>query len=73
MSMQFTVLDVSSEFMMDVAKTVASSPHPLNRDDIIRCFKKSKVYVSNAISQSLQLGLIGTQDDLYIGAEKYRD
>jgi hypothetical protein len=73
MSMQFTVSDVSSEFIMDVAKTVASSPHPLKKEDIMRCFKKSNAYVSNAISQSLQLGLIEIQDGLYVGSEKYRD
>jgi len=71
--MQFTVSDVSSEFIMDVAKTVVSSPHPLSKEDITRCFRKSKGYISNAISQSIQLGLIILQDGEYIGSEKYRD
>jgi hypothetical protein len=73
MSTQFTVSDVSSEFIMDVAKTVASSPHPLRKEDLMRCFKKSPAYVSNAISQSLQLGLIEMQGGFYVGSEKYRD
>jgi len=68
--MQFVVLDVSSEFLMDVAKTVASSPHPLNRDDLARCFNKSKKYVSNAISQALQLGLVELQNGLYVSSRK---
>jgi len=42
MSMQFAVLDTASEFLMDVAKAVSSSPPPLNRDDLARCFNKSK-------------------------------
>ena len=73
MSSQFVVLDVSSEFMMDVAKAVASSPHPLTKEDLIRSFKKSKPYISNAISQALQLGLIEIQNNLYVGSERHRD
>jgi hypothetical protein len=73
MSLQFAVLDVSAEFMMDVAKAVASSPHPLSKEDLIRSFKKSKPYISNAISQALQLGLIELQNNLYVGSERYRD
>lgn len=73
MSQQFAVLDVSVEFMMDVAKAVASSPHPLNKEDLVRTFKKSKTYISNAISQALQLGLIAIQNKLYVGSERQRD
>jgi hypothetical protein len=51
MSLQFTVFDVSAEFVMDVAKAVASSPHPLNREDLVRSFKKSKTYISIAIDR----------------------
>ncbi len=58
---------------MDVAKTVASSPHPLERDDLTRCFAKSKVYLSNAVSQALQLGLVELQNGLYVSSDKYRD
>lgn len=73
MSIQFAVSDVSVEFMMDVAKAVASSPHPLTKKDLLNSFRKSDVYVSNAISQCLQLGLICIQDDHYLGSDKYRD
>jgi len=73
MSLRFTVLDVSAEFMMDVAKAVASSPHPLSKEDLIRSFKKSRTYILNAISQALQLGLIEVQNSLYVSPEKYRD
>jgi hypothetical protein len=73
MSLQFAVLDVSAEFMMDVAKAVASSPHPLSKEDLIRSFKKSKFYISNAISQAFQLGLIEVQNGLYVGSERHRD
>jgi hypothetical protein len=73
MSSQFAVLDVSAEFMMDVAKAVASSPHPLSKEDLTRSFKKSKPYISNAISQALQLGLIEPQDNLYVSSERQRD
>jgi len=73
MSFQFIVLDVSAEFMMDVAKAVASSPHPLTKDDLLRSFKKSSVYISNAISQCIQLGLIHIQNDLYVSSERHRD
>ena len=71
--MQFTVSDVSADFMMDVAKAVASSPHPLTRKDLLKSFEKSEAYVSNAISQCLQLGLICVQDDHYVSSDKYRD
>jgi hypothetical protein len=73
MSSQFVVLDVSAEFLMDVAKAVASSPHPLTRKDLQNSFKKSEVYVSSAISQCLQLGLVCVQDDNYVSSDKYRD
>lgn len=73
MSSQFLVLNVSAEFMMDVAKTVASSPRPLSKDDLLRSFKKSRVYVSNAISQCVQLGLVQIRDGLYVSSEKQRD
>jgi len=73
MSSQFAVSDVSTEFMMDVAKAVASSPHPLTKKDLLNSFERSDVYVSNAISQCLQLGLICFKDGLYISSEKYRD
>jgi hypothetical protein len=73
MSTQFTVSDVSAEFMMDVAKIVASSPHPLTKKDLLNSFKMSDVYVSNAISQCLQLGLICIQNGQYVSSDKYRD
>lgn len=73
MSLQFSVLDVSAEFMMDVAKAVASSPHPLSREDLLRSFKKSRTYVLNAISQCVQLGLVYAQDDVYVSSERHRD
>jgi len=73
MSMQFTVSDVSAEFMMDVAKVVASSPHPLTKKDLLNSFKMSDVYVSNAISQCLQLGLICIQNSQYVSSDRYRD
>lgn len=73
MSMQFTVSDVSAEFMMDVAKVVASSPHPLTKKDLLNSFEMSGNYVSNAISQCLQLGLLRIQDGQYVSSDKYRD
>jgi len=73
MSFQFSVLAVSAEFMMDVAKAVASSPHPLAKTELLESFKQSRVYVSIALSQCLQLGLIISQDGLYVSAEGYRD
>lgn len=73
MSMQFTVSDVSAEFMMDVAKVVASSPHPLTRKDLLKSFDNSDKYVSNTISQCLQLGLIHIQDGQYVSSDRYRD
>jgi len=73
MSLQFAVSDVSAEFIMDVAKAVASSPHPLSKEDVMRSFQKSRPYVSNAISQALQLGLIEVQNNLYVGSERHRD
>jgi len=73
MSSQFSVLDVSAEFMMDVAKAVASSPHPLSKEDLLRSFKKSGVYITNALYQCVQLGLVHTQNDLYVSSERHGD
>lgn len=73
MSSQFTILDVSAEFIMDLAKAVASSPHPLTKKDLLNSFKKSQAYVYNAISQCLQIGLIYEKDGQYISADKYGD
>jgi len=73
MSLQFAVSKVSAEFMMDVAKAVSSSPHPLSKRDLIKSFEKSGVYVTNAISQCLQLGLIRIQDGQYVSSDKYGD
>lgn len=73
MPFQFSVLDVSAEFMMDVAKAVASSPYPLSKDDLLNSFKKSRVYVTIAISQCAQLGLVHIQNGLYVSSEKHRD
>lgn len=73
MSSEFSVLDVSAEFMMDVAKAVASSPYPLSKDDLLRSFKKSRVYITNAISQCIQLGLVLIQDGLYVSSKRHRD
>lgn len=73
MSVQFVVSDVSAEFMMDIAKLVASSPHPLTKNDVANSFTVSQAYVSNAISQCLQLGLICAQDGNYISTDKFRD
>ncbi|RLE43834.1 hypothetical protein DRJ16_03355 [Candidatus Woesearchaeota archaeon] len=70
---RFSVLDVSAEAIMDVAKLVSSSPHPLTKEDILRSFKKSEKYVSNAISQCVQLNLITPKDNVFLSSEEYRD
>jgi hypothetical protein len=73
MSFQFEVFSVSAEFMMDVAKAVASSPHSLAKEDVFRSFKKSRRYVSDALSQCLQLYLVIPQNLRYVSSGKYRD
>jgi hypothetical protein len=73
MSMQFTVSDVSAEFIMDVAKVVASSHHPLTKKDLLNSFSVSPAYVSNAISQCIQLGLICIQNGEYVSSDRFRD
>lgn len=73
MSFQFAAFDVSAEFMMDVAKAIASSPHPLTKKDLLKSFEKSRVYVSSALYECLQLGLVVSQDGLYVSSERYRD
>lgn len=73
MKSQFSVLDVSAEFIMDVAKAVASSPKQLSKDDLMRCFNKSKVYITNTISQGVQLNLVNIKNGLYTSSERHRD
>jgi len=65
------ILDVSGEFIMDIAKVIASSPYPLSKIDVINSFSKSKVYVNRAINQCSQLELIEINDGLYYGVQKY--
>jgi len=73
MTSQFSILDVSAEFIMDVAKVVASSPKQLSKDDLMRCFNKSKGYITNAISQCVQLGLVLIKNGSYTSSERHRD
>jgi hypothetical protein len=73
MSSQFAIFNVSPEFLMDVAKVVASSPHPLNTEDLIISLRKSKRYVSDALSQCVQLGLVCIQNEMYVSSDVYRD
>ena len=61
------------QFMMDIAKAVASSPHPLSKENLYDSLIKSKRYISDVISQCSQLGLITCQDGLYISSNEYRD
>jgi hypothetical protein len=70
---QYVIYDVSAEFLMDIAKQVASSPHPLTRKAIIGSFKKSTIYVNNAISQCVQLGLLTENKGQLTAGDKYRD
>jgi hypothetical protein len=44
MSVKFAVFEVSAEFLMDVAKEVASSPHPLNKSILLDSFDKVQSY-----------------------------
>lgn len=73
MSIQFVVSDVSAEFMMDIAKLVASSPYPLTKKDIANSFDVSDAYISNALSQCLQLGLISFLNNNYVSSDKFRE
>lgn len=73
MSAQFAIWKVSPEFMLDVAKVVASSPHPLTKKDLLRSFRKSGVYISNALSQCVELGLVRFENNVYTSSDEYRD
>jgi len=75
MPIQFVISDVSAEFIMDVAKVLSHSPSPLSKEDITRSFegRYGKTYVSLALSQCVQLGLVSQQKDLFVSSEKYRD
>lgn len=73
MSSQFAVYDVSADFMMDTAKVVASSPHPLTKKDLVKSLHKNEKYVSRAVSQCLQLGLVCIQNGEYVSSDRFRD
>ena len=70
---KFAVFEVSAEFLMDVAKEVSSSPHPLDKKILLDSFDKHQAYTSNAIAQCLQLGLFIERNGEYLPADKYRD
>jgi hypothetical protein len=65
MPLQFSILNVSAQFIMDVAKVVASSPYPLSKEDLLRSFNRSQTYVLRALSQCVQLGLLCYKDNKY--------
>lgn len=71
MPIQFSVCEVSAEFILDVAKVVASAPHPLSREDLLKSFNKSRLYLNRAISQCVQLNLINLQNGLYVSSVKH--
>jgi hypothetical protein len=73
MSVKFAVFEVSAECLMDVAKEVASSPHPLDKNILLDSFDKHHTTTSNAIAQCLQLGLFIERNGEYVPADKYRD
>lgn len=73
MSTKIAVFDVSAEFLMDIAKEVASSPHPLDKNILLNSFDKHPTYISNAIAQCLLLGLFLERNGEYVSADKYRD
>ncbi len=73
MSMKFAVFDVSAEFLMDIAKEVSSSPHPLDKSILLDSFDKNQAYTSNAIAECIQLGLFNERNGEYLPADKYRD
>jgi|GEM_PF-1717587 hypothetical protein len=70
---KFVVFEVSAEFLMDVAKEVASSPHPLDKKILLDSFDKNQAYISNAIAECIQLGLFTEKNGEYVPADKYRD
>jgi hypothetical protein len=73
MSTQFVIYDVSAELIMNISKLVASSPHPLSKEDITRSFTKNEAQIKRGINQCVQLGLINIKDELYISNDRYRD
>jgi len=75
MSTQFVITDVSPELLMDIAKVLSQSPHPLSKEDIAKSLEDryKGSYVLTALTQSVQLGLVAKQKDLFISSEKYRD
>ena len=69
MSSQFVISDVSAEFIMNLAKVIATSPHPLGRDDLLRSFDASEGYIKNSISLAMQLGLINFENGGFVSSE----
>jgi hypothetical protein len=70
---KYAVFEVSAEFLMDIAKEVTSSPHPLDKSILLDSFDKNHTYTSSAIAQCLQLGLFIERNGEYLPADKYRD
>ena len=75
MSARFVMTDVSPELLMDIAKVLSQSPHPLSKEDIAKSledrYRNSYVFV--ALTQAVQLGLATKQKDLFLSSEKPRD
>lgn len=73
MSYNYIIQDVSAEFIMDVAKIVASSPLPLSKESIVNSFKRNPNYTNRAIIQSQQLKLVVETDRGFISSQNYGD
>jgi len=75
MQTQFVIADVSPELLMDIAKVLSQSPHPLSKEDIAKSLedKYKSSYVFTALTQCIQLGLATKQKDLFVSSEKHRD
>ena len=60
--------DVSAEFVMDIAKILATSTRPLESDDVARCFVKrySAPYLNSALNVCCQLGLATERDRAFV-------
>lgn len=72
--MDYSVPDVSGEFVMDVAKVLANSPNPMSKEAMHNCFPQLKTlaYTENALDVCIQLGLAEQLNDGFVSASANR-
>jgi hypothetical protein len=71
--MEFVIPEVSPALVMDVCKYVTSAPSPIDKSNLLGCFKVGKEYVNRAVKVALQLHLLEETQGKLTSSQRWRD